>query len=81
MWTKHIINFPWPLLPTIPYQILPLDSECVLLEREKHWLLSATLLQVEKFHKLWNFENCQYAIMELQPQGHYKLITNLKSDP
>ena len=37
--------------------------------------------QVEKFHKLWNFDNCQFAIMELQPQGHYKLVTDLKSDP
>lgn len=80
MWTKHINNFPWPLLPAVSHPILPLDSECVLLRREKQ-LLSASFLQVEKFHKLWNFDNCQYAIMELQPQGHYKLITKLKSDP
>lgn len=37
--------------------------------------------QVEKFQKLWNFDNCQFAVMELQPQGHYKLVTDLKSDP
>ena len=38
-------------------------------------------VQVEKFHKLWNFTNCQFAIMELQQQGHYKLVSDLKSDP
>lgn len=36
--------------------------------------------QVEKFHKLWNFDNCQFAVMELQKDGYYKLITQLQSD-
>lgn len=36
---------------------------------------------IEKFHKLWNFDNCQYSIMELQPDKYYKLITELKCDP
>ena len=38
-------------------------------------------LKVEKFHKLWNFENCQYAVMEKLPEGQYRLISELKSDP
>ena len=38
------------------------------------------LLKVEKFHQLWNFRNCQHAIMEQQPEGYYKLITELQSD-
>ena len=37
-------------------------------------------LQVEKFHKLWNFDNCQFGIMELQKDGYYKLLTKLQSD-
>lgn len=43
------------------------------LTRFYHW-------SVEKFHKLWNFDNCQFAIMELQQDGFYKLITKLKSN-
>lgn len=44
------------------------------LTRFFHW-------SVEKFHKLWNFKNTQFAIMKLQPRGYYKLISELKSDP
>lgn len=44
------------------------------LMRYYHW-------KVERFHKLWNFNNCQYAIMEKQPEGHYRLVSELKSDP
>ena len=36
--------------------------------------------QVEKFHKLWNFDNCQFAIMELQQDGYYKLITKIRTE-
>ena len=36
--------------------------------------------KVEKFHNLWNFTNCQFAIMELQEDGFYKLITKLRSN-
>lgn len=43
------------------------------LTRFYHW-------PVEKFHKLWNFRNCEFAIMELQPQGYYRLISDLRSD-
>ena len=38
-------------------------------------------LQVEYFHKLWNFDNTQFAIMELNSEGYYQLISPLKSDP
>ena len=37
-------------------------------------------LQIDKFHKLWNFDNCQFAVMEKQPNGSYELVTELKSD-
>jgi len=30
---------------------------------------------VQQFHELWNFENCQMTIMELDEDGRYKLIT------
>jgi len=32
---------------------------------------------VQEFHDLWNFENCQLAILELQPNRKYKLITKI----
>ena len=34
--------------------------------------------KVEFFHSLRNFENCQFAIMALQPEGDYKLCSELK---
>jgi len=33
---------------------------------------------VEEFHQLYNFENCQMAILQLQPNGRYTLISKLK---
>lgn len=39
------------------------------------------LLQIEKLHKLWNFDNCQFSIMQLLPSGGYRLISELKADP
>ena len=46
-----------------------------------HVLIILLCVQVEKFHKLWNFENCQYAVMEKQPGGFYRLVSELKCDP
>ena len=37
-------------------------------------------IQIEKFHKLWNFENCQFSVMEKKANGSYKLVSELKSD-
>ena len=45
-----------------------------------HIILLKCSWQVEKFHKLWNFGNCQFAIMELQEDGFYKLITKLRNN-
>lgn len=33
---------------------------------------------VDEFEELWNFDNCQLAILQLQPSGKYALITPLK---
>ena len=38
-------------------------------------------IQVEYFHRLWNFDNCQFAVMEFQSEGYYELISELKVDP
>ena len=35
---------------------------------------------VEEFHLLWNFDNCQFAVMELQENNSYFLTTPLKRD-
>eukprot|EP01089_Gocevia_fonbrunei_P020745 TRINITY_DN7798_c0_g1_i1.p1 TRINITY_DN7798_c0_g1~~TRINITY_DN7798_c0_g1_i1.p1 ORF type:complete len:318 (+),score=31.85 TRINITY_DN7798_c0_g1_i1:101-1054(+) len=36
---------------------------------------------VEEFHSLWNFQNCQMVIMELNDQGTYQLTAPLKQNP
>jgi len=36
---------------------------------------------VEDFHRLWNFENCQICILEIQENGSYALKTPLKRNP
>jgi len=35
---------------------------------------------VDEYGKLWNFDNCQVAVLKLQENGKYALITPLKRD-
>ena len=37
-------------------------------------------LKVERFHRLWNLENGEFVVLELQPEGGYILTTELKSE-
>ncbi|XP_065829185.1 uncharacterized protein [Oscarella lobularis] len=43
------------------------------LMRYFHW-------EVERFHRLWNLENGEFVVLELQPEGGYILTTELKSE-
>jgi broad specificity phosphatase PhoE len=36
---------------------------------------------VDEFHLLWNFENCQMAVLQLQPDGKYSLMEPLQRNP
>ena len=35
---------------------------------------------VQEFHQLWNLENCEMVVLELQKDGKYKLMTKLRTN-
>ena len=41
---------------------------------------SSLLPPDQLFHQLWNFDNCQFAVMAMHPKGNYKMASKLKTN-